>query len=49
VIDYGMSGQPNENEFKHYLWSLGLRNYDSTEKLALQRLRNELVARDWIK
>jgi len=49
VIDYGMSGQPNENEFKHYLWSLGLHNHDSTEKLAWQRLRNEMVARDWIK
>ncbi len=48
VIDYGMSGQANENEFKHYLWSLGLGNYDSTEKLALQRLRDELAARAWI-
>jgi len=49
VIDYGMSGQPNENEFKHYLWSLGLHNHDSTEKLAWQRLQNEMEARDWIK
>lgn len=47
VIDYGMTGKPGENEFKHYLWSLGLSNYDSTEKLALQRLREELAARAW--
>jgi hypothetical protein len=44
-----MSGQPSEKEFRHCLWSLGLRNHDSTEKLALQRLRNELMARDGIK
>lgn len=47
VIDYGMAGQPNENAFKHYLWSLGLSRYDSTEKLALQRLRDELLKRLW--
>ncbi len=47
VIDFGMSGQPNEDKFKQYLWTLGLSNYDSTEKLALQRLRDELQARSW--
>ena len=47
VIDYGMSGQPNENIFKQYLWTLGLNNYDSTEKLAMQRLREELQTRSW--
>jgi len=48
VIDFGMSGQPNEDKFKQYLWTLGLGNYDSTEKLALQRLRDELQARSWV-
>ena len=47
VLDYGMSGQTNENEFKHYLWTLGLSQYDTTEKLALQRLKDELKARSW--
>lgn len=47
VLDYGMAGQPYENEFKHYLWSLGLSHHDTTEKLALQRLRDELGARSW--
>lgn len=48
VIDYGMASQPNNNEFKYYLWSLGLSHYDSTEKPALQRLRDELQSRSWI-
>jgi hypothetical protein len=48
VIDYGMAGNLNENKFKQYLWTLGLSNYDSTEKLALQRLRNELNDRKWL-
>jgi hypothetical protein len=49
VIDFGMSGQPNEDKFKQYLWTLGLSNYDSTEKPALQRLRDELQLRSWVK
>jgi len=49
VIDFGMSGQPNENAFKSYLWTLGYSNYDSSEKLALQRLKDELAARNWEK
>jgi len=47
VIDFGMTGQPNENAFKQYLWTLGLSNFDSSEKLALQRLKDELQARAW--
>lgn len=47
VIDYGMSGNINEAKFKNYLWGLGLSNYDSSEKLALQRLKDELQARLW--
>jgi len=47
VIDFGMSGQPNEAAFRKYLGTLGLSNYDSTEKEALQRLRNELQIRKW--
>ena len=49
VIDFGMTGQPNENVFKQYLWTLGLSNYDSSEKLALQRLKDELQARAWVR
>ncbi len=49
VIDFGMTGQPNENAFKQYLWTLGLSNYDGSEKLALQRLRDELQARAWVR
>jgi len=49
VIDFGMSGQPNEDKFKQYLWTLGLSNFDSTEKPALQRLRDELQIRSWVK
>lgn len=48
VIDFGMTGQPNVDKFKTYLWTLGLSNSDSTEKLALQRLRDELQARSWV-
>lgn len=49
VIDFGMAGQTNENTFKNYLWTLGLSNYDSSEKTALQRLKYELKARAWVK
>lgn len=48
VIDYGMSGQPNADKFKTYLWTLGLGNNDSTEKQAWQRLRDELQTRSWV-
>ncbi|MFV1981990.1 MAG: glycosyl hydrolase 53 family protein [Thiohalomonadales bacterium] len=48
VIDFGMTGQPNENNFKQYLWTLGLSNYDSTEKPGLQRMRDELLTRKWL-
>ena len=47
VIDFGMTGNPNEAAFRTYLGSLGLGNYDSTEKAAMQRLREELQARGW--
>ena len=47
VIDFGLSGAANENEFKNYLGSIGLSNHDSSEKLALQRLRDELSIRKW--
>lgn len=42
VIDFGLSGHANENEFKNYLGSIGLSNHDTTEKLALQRLRDHM-------
>jgi hypothetical protein len=48
VIDFGLSGQPGETAFKYYLWTLGLSRYDSTEKPALQRLRDELQRRAWV-
>ena len=47
VIDYHQNGQPYENEFKQYLLTLGLSHNDGTEKPALQRLRDELLARAW--
>ncbi|HHJ13674.1 MAG TPA: hypothetical protein ENJ79_04760 [Gammaproteobacteria bacterium] len=47
VNDFGMAGDPNETAFRAYLGSLGLSNFDATEKPALQRLREELVARNW--
>lgn len=47
VIDFGMTGNPNEAAFRAYLGTLGLSNYDSTEKVAMQRLRKELQARKW--
>ncbi len=47
VIDFGLSGTVNENEFKNYLSSIGLSNNNATEKLALQRLRDELQIRQW--
>jgi len=47
VIDFGLSGSANEMEFRGYLGALGLSNNDGTEKPALQRLRDELQARDW--
>lgn len=48
VIDFGMSGKPNETAFKEYIGTLGLSNFDGTEKKALQRLRNELQIRKWV-
>jgi len=48
VIDFGVSGQPDEAAFRAYLGTLGLSNFDSTEKEALQRLRNESQARKWV-
>ena len=47
VIYFGMTGNPDEAAFRAYLGSLGLGNYDSTEKAAMQRLREELQARGW--
>jgi len=47
VMDYGMSGSPNEGAFRAYLGTLGLGRYDGTEKPAMQRLRDELRARNW--
>jgi len=47
VIEFGMTGNPNETAFRAYLGTLGLSNYDSTEKSAMQRLREELQARRW--
>jgi len=47
VIDFSMSGNPDESAFRAYLSTLGLSNYDSTEKAAMQRLRKELQARRW--
>jgi hypothetical protein len=47
VIDYGMEGSPNEAAFRGYLGTLGLADYDGTEKEAMQRLRDELQARTW--
>lgn len=47
VIDFGMTGTPNETEFRAYLGTLGLNNYDTTEKAAMRRLRAELNARKW--
>jgi len=47
VIDFGMSGQLNEAAFREYLGTLGLSNFDSSEKEALQRLRKELQDRKW--
>ena len=47
VIDFSMSGQPNEAAFRGYLGTLGLSNFDSTEKGALLRLRSELQLRKW--
>jgi len=47
VIDFSMSGNPDESAFRAYLSTLGLSNYDGTEKAAMQRLREELQARKW--
>lgn len=47
VIDFGMTGNPEEAAFRAYLGTLGLGNYDSTEKAAMERLREELQARRW--
>jgi hypothetical protein len=47
VIDYGMSGNPYENAFKSYLATLGLSHYDGTDKISLQRLKEELHIRSW--
>ncbi len=49
VIDFGMAGNSNENVFRNYLGTLGFSNNDSSEKLALQRIKDELTKRSWIK
>ena len=48
VIDYGMSGSPYETAFRGYVGTLGLNNYDGTEKMAMPRLRQALQARSWV-
>jgi len=48
VIDFGLSGHPDENRFRSYLGTLGFNRYDSIEKMASQRLRDELKTRLWV-
>jgi hypothetical protein len=47
VVDYRMAGSPDEAAFRAYLATLGLHRGDGTEKMAMQRLRDELLARGW--
>jgi hypothetical protein len=47
VIEYGAGGQPWENAFKHYVWTLGLRYGDEVDKIALDRLDMEAIRRGW--
>jgi len=47
VIDFGMTGNLNETAFRGYLGTIGLNNFDSTEKAAMQRLGDELQVRKW--
>ncbi|MEJ2622843.1 MAG: glycosyl hydrolase 53 family protein [Candidatus Thiodiazotropha sp.] len=47
VEDYGMSDSQYATAFKHYLWTLGLNRYDSTEKAAMKQLKDELATRNW--
>ena len=47
VIDFNMAGNQYETAFREYLGTLGLSNFDSTEKAAMQRLRDELQVRRW--
>ncbi len=49
VSDFGMAGNQNENAFRGYLGTLGFSNNDSSEKLALQRIKDELAKRSWTK
>jgi len=49
VIDFGMSGNANENAFRSYLATLGFSNFDSSEKPALQRIKDEFTKRRWTK
>jgi len=49
VIDFVMTGQPGENAFRAYLGTLGFSNYDSSEKPALQRIKDELAKHSWLK
>lgn len=41
VEQYGMLGQPNENVFKEYLRSTGLKNYDGSSKAGFEALKEE--------
>jgi len=47
VVDFRMAGNPNENAFRSSLGTLGFSNNDSSEKLALQRLKDALKKRSW--
>ncbi|MDF1880425.1 glycosyl hydrolase 53 family protein [Sulfurimonas sp. MAG313] len=47
IIDYGMTGNINETAFREYLGTLGFNNFDGTEKMAMQRLQDELKKRKW--
>jgi len=49
VIDYGMSGSPNEACFRDYLGTLGLRTYAGagTDKPAFGELAIQAAARGW--
>lgn len=47
INDYGLSGHAYEAAFRGYLSSLGLANNDGSEKPGMQRLREELMLRNW--
>ena len=48
VVQYGMTGHPNAEEFKEYLRTTGMRTYEGADKKGFLELKKQAKTRGWI-